>query len=84
MKWSTETLILIRRESRGPRFAVPGYKTVEIPSFSTPGTPPSRPPVVDGREIVSVYRQMLFLTLVSLGQDNIDLTAFDRYKTYKR
>ena len=26
----------------------------------------------------SVYRETLFLTLVSLGQDNIDLTAFDR------
>ena len=26
----------------------------------------------------SVYREILFLTLVSLGQDNIDLTAFDR------
>ena len=26
----------------------------------------------------SIYREMLFLTLVALGQDNIDLTAFDR------
>ena len=26
----------------------------------------------------SVYREIMFLTLVSLGQDNIDLTAFDR------
>ena len=26
----------------------------------------------------SIYREILFLTLVSLGQDNIDLTAFDR------
>ena len=26
----------------------------------------------------SVYREILFLTLVSLSQDNIDLTAFDR------
>jgi hypothetical protein len=26
----------------------------------------------------SVYREVAFLTLVSLGQDNIDLTAFDR------
>jgi len=26
----------------------------------------------------SVYREILFLTLVSLNQDNIDLTAFDR------
>jgi len=32
----------------------------------------------DGTEIVSIYRQMLFVTLVALGQDNIDLTAFDR------
>ena len=28
----------------------------------------------------SVYRETLFLTLVSLGQDNIDLTAFDRWE----
>ena len=27
---------------------------------------------------ISVYREIMFLTLVSLGQDNIDLTAFDR------
>ena len=27
---------------------------------------------------VSVYRESLFVTLVALGQDNIDLTAFDR------
>ncbi len=26
----------------------------------------------------SVYREIMYLTLVSLGQDNIDLTAFDR------
>lgn len=26
----------------------------------------------------SVYREILFLTLVSLNQENIDLTAFDR------
>ena len=26
----------------------------------------------------SVYRETLFLTLVSLGQDNIDFTAIDR------
>jgi len=31
-----------------------------------------------GRQVVSVYRQILFLTLVAMGQDNIDLTAFDR------
>jgi len=30
----------------------------------------------------SIYREVAFLTLVSLGQDNIDLTAFDR--EYKR
>jgi hypothetical protein len=32
-----------------------------------------------GGRCVSVYRESLFLTLVALGQDNIDLTAFDRW-----
>ena len=36
------------------------------------------PRVMSG-EHNSVYRETLFLTLVSLGQDNIDLTAFDRW-----
>ena len=35
-------------------------------------------PFRSGKQVVSVYRQILFLTLVALGQDNIDLTAFDR------
>ena len=26
----------------------------------------------------SIYREMMFVTLESFGQDNIDLTAFDR------
>ena len=26
----------------------------------------------------SIYREMMFVTLKSFGQDNIDLTAFDR------
>ena len=34
---------------------------------------------VSGGDYNSVYRETLFLTLVSLGQDNIDLTAFDRW-----
>ena len=38
----------------------------------------SSPRVQDGHHVNSVYRETLFLTLVSLGQDNIDLTAFDR------
>ena len=38
----------------------------------------SSPRVPDGQNVNSVYRETLFLTLVSLGQDNIDLTAFDR------
>jgi len=38
----------------------------------------SAPTPLDPAHLVSVYRQTLFLTLVSLGQDNIDLTAFDR------
>ena len=38
----------------------------------------SSPRVQDGQHVNSVYRETLFLTLVSLGQDNIDLTAFDR------
>lgn len=36
------------------------------------------PRVLDPASLHSVYRESLFLTLVSLGQDNIDLTAFDR------
>jgi len=36
------------------------------------------PKVLDPNNLLSVYRESLFLTLVSLGQDNIDLTAFDR------
>ena len=38
----------------------------------------SSPRGQDGQHVNSVYRETLFLTLVSLGQDNIDLTAFDR------
>ena len=34
--------------------------------------------MINSSEVNSVYREVLFLTLVSLGQDNIDLTAFDR------
>ena len=34
--------------------------------------------VMNSSNTNSVYRETLFLTLVSLGQDNIDLTAFDR------
>merc|ERR1719381_483102 len=37
-----------------------------------------KPVVLDPNHFLSTYRQMLFLTLVALGQDNIDLTAFDR------
>ena len=40
------------------------------------------PKVLDPNKLLSVYRESLFLTLVSLGQDNIDLTAFDRYDIY--
>ena len=40
------------------------------------------PRVLDPNNLLSVYRESLFLTLVSLGQDNIDLTAFDRYDIY--
>lgn len=32
----------------------------------------------DTKKYHSIYRDILYLTLVSLGQDNIDLTAFDR------
>jgi len=39
---------------------------------------PGLPTPLDPNHLLSVYRQVLFLTLVSLGQDNIDLTAFDR------
>ena len=39
---------------------------------------PTSPRALDNLSLNSVYRETLFLTLVSLGQDNIDLTAFDR------
>ena len=39
---------------------------------------PASPRALDNLSLNSVYRETLFLTLVSLGQDNIDLTAFDR------
>ena len=38
----------------------------------------SGPTPLDPAHLISVYRQTLFLTLVSLGQDNIHLTAFGR------
>lgn len=48
------------------------------PPSSTISTPTSRMEEAEARIIRSCYREALFLTLVSLGQDNIDLTAFDR------
>ena len=39
---------------------------------------PASTRALDNLGLNSVYRETLFLTLVSLGQDNIDLTAFDR------
>ena len=42
----------------------------------TPASPTSPAPAQ--RTPRSIYREILYLTLVSLGQDNIDLTAFDR------
>ncbi len=47
------------------------------PSKSPP-LPSSPPPSSAPRAPRSVYREIMNLTLVSLGQDNIDLTAFDR------
>eukprot|EP00095_Tigriopus_kingsejongensis_P005877 snap_masked-scaffold38_size502422-processed-gene-3.3 protein:Tk05877 transcript:snap_masked-scaffold38_size502422-processed-gene-3.3-mRNA-1 annotation:"c-myc promoter-binding protein" len=52
------------------------------PQMSSPSsvntTPTKESPNPIPRAPKSVYREMLYLTLVSLGQDNIDLTAFDR------
>ena len=48
---------------------------------SSPQTTTVYVDVKHGSQVVSVYRQILFLTLVAMGQDNIDLTAFDRYCT---
>lgn len=48
------------------------------PSSSSVNTPTTRMDEQEARIIRSCYREALFLTLVSLGQDNIDLTAFDR------
>ena len=45
--------------------------TTSVSSPKSPGAPTA--PVYR-----SVYREILFLTLVSLNQENIDLTAFDR------
>jgi len=46
----------------------------DTPTSSRGGAEPE-----SGGRCVSVYRESLFLTLVALGQDNIDLTAFDRW-----
>lgn len=52
---------------------------------SSPAVTPTKPPLSpmgesppSSRTPRSIYREVLFLTLVALGQDNIDLTAFDR------
>lgn len=49
------------------------------PRGQSPLASPQQPRVLDNHSLNSVYRETLFLTLVSLGQDNIDLTAFDRW-----
>ncbi|TRY69064.1 hypothetical protein TCAL_04429 [Tigriopus californicus] len=46
------------------------------PSTPTKGSPPATPSIPNTPR--SVYREIMYLILVSLGQDNIDLTAFDR------
>ena len=49
----------------------------------SPSSPATTPTKESGAPVAtrtprSIYREILYLTLVSLGQDNIDLTAFDR------
>ena len=41
-----------------------------------PGAEPKQHP--SAHAPYSVYREVMFLTLVAMNQDNIDLTAFDR------
>ena len=45
---------------------------------NTPKSPRKTADSIPQNFSISVYREIMFLTLVSLGQDNIDLTAFDR------
>lgn len=47
-------------------------------SPSSPKASPSKTEPATLRTPRSVYREIMFLTLVALGQDNIDLSAFDR------
>ena len=66
-----------KRKYGRPSFSDDGpAANIDTPSKS--GTPTCRSTSEEGTEIVSIYRQMLSVTLVALGQDNIDLTAFDR------
>jgi hypothetical protein len=60
--------ILEEREKNGGRRSLQD-STLGSPNKSSASNLNSHP---------SVYREIMFLTLVSLGQDNIDLTAFDR------
>ena len=56
-------------------------KTTRASIQDSPGSPSkfsSSPSNTNSHPHRSIYREIMFLTLVSLGQDNIDLTAFDR------
>ena len=47
-------------------------------SPKSPSKTPISPNITDLTTPRSVYREILFLTLIAMGQDNIDLTAFNR------
>ena len=56
----------------------PRTPTGSAATTPTKGNAPPLTPTSTPKTPRSVYREILYLTLVSLGQDNIDLTAFDR------
>ena len=74
LKYCVESIIRerLRREAETATVASTDH------SPRTQPLAPASPRALDNLSFNSVYRETLFLTLVSLGQDNIDLTAFDR------
>jgi hypothetical protein len=50
----------------------------DTPTLRDTKTPSTLRKESEHKVLRSCYREALFLTLVALGQDNIDLTAFDR------
>lgn len=66
-------------DERLPKKGEAGENGPSSPAPTTPTSPEGSPSKSGAKKAYrSAYREIMFLTLVSLGQDNIDLTAFDR------